>query len=115
MLDKDQLDANQFPDIEAKVISVTKSENEFRGQTYSHLARLHFTVRGKTVRRDVSANIVIGEDDVTVEAVAAFRFTEFGIKPYSAFLGAVKNLDEFFVYCSLTAGRNPRDGAGKSN
>jgi len=112
MLDKDQLNAKQYREIEAKVISVTKRENTFRDQSYSHVAELEFTVHGETVTRDVSANISVDEGAITVEAVGSFRFTEFGIEPYSTFLGAVRNLDEFFVYCSLHA---ERDRSGASN
>ncbi len=107
MVDPDQLDAKAYPDIEATVTSVSQREHTFKGTTYSHAVTLEFTVHGKTVTRDVAANITMANNSVTVHAAAAFRFTEFDIEPYSAFFGAVKNLDEFFVYCSLHAVREP--------
>ena len=107
MLDTDQLDVKQYPEIEATVVSVAQRENTFKGATYSHVATLEFTVCGKTVSRDIAANITTAENTITVHAAAAFHFTEFGIEPYSALFGAVKNLDEFFLYCSFYAEREP--------
>ncbi len=107
MLDTDQLDVKQYPDVEAAVISISLRENTFKGTTYSHVATLEFTVHGNTVTRDVAANITTADNIVTVHAAAAFRFSEFGIEPYSALFGAVKNLDEFFLYCSFYAERQP--------
>lgn len=105
MLDTDQLNVTQYPNIEATVTSVSERENTFKGETYSHVATLEITVCGKTVTRDIAAKITAEDDTVAVLAVAAFRFSEFDIKPYSALFGAVKNLDEFFLYCSFYAER----------
>jgi hypothetical protein len=44
-------------------------------------------------------------DALTIEGVGSARFTDFGIKPFSAFMGAVKNLDEFHLYLNLRARR----------
>lgn len=107
MLDEDQLDAEDFPSISASVVSVTEGENEFRGSLYTHTAELELTVRDETVTRKVSANVIVREDTISIEAAAAYRFTEFGIEPYSAMFGAVKNQDEFFVFCSIVAEREP--------
>lgn len=40
---------------------------------------------------------------LTVEATGAFLFTDFGIEPYSAFLGLVKVADPFHLYLRLVA------------
>lgn len=103
MLDADQLDSETFPSIDASLQSVREEATEFKGESYTHVAKLAVTVHGETVTREIAANVVLDEDGVSIEAAGAFRFTEFGIEPYSAMLGAVKNQDEFFIYCSITA------------
>ena len=56
------------------------------------------------VERDVAADIAFdGDGALTIEAVGDFAFTEFGIKPFSAALGAVRNKDAFRVYVNVTA------------
>jgi hypothetical protein len=37
------------------------------------------------------------------EALGELRFTEFGIEPYTAALGAVKNADQFHLWVDLVA------------
>ena len=65
------------------------------------MATLAFTVHGKTVKRECPANIVVEENGLKVDAVGAFKFSEFGIKPYSAMAGAVKNADEFHLFVKI--------------
>ena len=50
----------------------------------------------------VSSRAIDG-DELSIEAVGEFTFEEFGIEPYSAFLGSVKNKNEFFIYLNLKA------------
>ena len=54
-------------------------------------------------KQPVTARYELIEDGLHIEAVGVFNFREFGIKPYSAMLGAVKNKDEFHVYVALVA------------
>lgn len=107
MLDDDQLDSEAFPSIDVSLKSIREEATEFRGESYTHVANLAFTVHGETVTREIAANVVLDGDRVSIEAAGAFRFTEFGIEPYSAMLGAVKNQDEFFIFCSITAHSKP--------
>jgi len=107
MLAGDQLGADEFPSIQSKVVSISEKEHEFMGYRYTHRVEIECTVRGVTVNRAVSANIEMNDDHFDVEAVGAFRFTEFDIKPYSGMLGAVKNKDEFYLYCSFQARSTP--------
>ena len=103
MLGKDQLDAEQFPDISAKLISVRDGAGTHGKQRYAQIATIVFTVHGKTVERECPATIAVTGDGVTVDASGTFKFTEFGFKPYSAMLGAVKNLDAFDVLVHVQA------------
>jgi hypothetical protein len=63
------------------------------------------TVRGVRSEAPVRARMDVEGDQVRVEAYGAFRFTDFGIEPYRAFLGAVRNRDTFHLYLRLVAER----------
>ena len=109
MLEKDQLDAEQFPEIKAELVSIQSissmpSIQSTAGEkTFEQAATIRFTVHGKTVERAVPANVAIENGELNVEAVGRFRFTEFGFEPYSAFFGAVRNQDEFDLYVRIQA------------
>ena len=60
-------------------------------------------VHGETVERLVAARYSLEDGVLTVEVVGSFAFTEFGIKPYSSALGALKNRDRFHLYVQLIA------------
>ena len=62
-----------------------------------------FEVRGKRAERPARVRYTYREGKLEVEALGEFFFTDFGIKPYSAMLGAVRNRDRFHVYLLLTA------------
>lgn len=110
MLAKDQLDAQQFPDISAKVTSVRAEPTAQGKQNYTHLASVEFTVHGKTVTRDCPVSIAMNGENVIIDAIGLFKFSEFGIKPYSAMLGAVRNSDEFHVFVHAVARGKPDRG-----
>lgn len=103
MLAEGQLDAEQFAEIKVELVSVDSAQATHGEKTFDYAATIRFTVHGKTVERAVPANIALTADTLQVEATGQFRFTEFGIEPYSAFLGAVKNKDEFDVYVRIQA------------
>jgi hypothetical protein len=101
MRGKSQLDATAHPTITVQVLSVEQRATEIGGESFPWSARLAFTVHGVTVERAVPVRVVVAAGRVTLEAVGEFRFTDFGIKPYSAALGAVKNQDGFHLYARI--------------
>ncbi len=103
MLSKGQLDAAASPRITAKVTAVREQATTLGDVAFPYAADLELEIRGKTVKKPVAARYQLDGETLTIEAVGAFLFTDFGIKPYSALLGAVKNEDEFHVYVSLRA------------
>jgi hypothetical protein len=113
MLAKGQLDAEQYPEIKAELVSIQSISSNpsikptVGEKTFEHAATIRLTVHGKTVERAIPANVAVDNGVLFVEAVGQFRFTEFGIKPYSAFLGTVKNKDEFHVYVQIQAKAEP--------
>jgi len=76
---------------------------------FTHQAQVALTVHRTTVIRPAVVRFDELGDEMRIEAVGQFRFTDFGIEPYSAFLGAVKHLDGFYVYVNFTATRDDRD------
>lgn len=106
MLGAAQLDVARYPEVRAELLSLGRAEKP-RGRL-DGTAKIRLTLHGKSVERDFAATWKVENGKLSAEALGAFRFTEFGIKPYSAALGAVRNADEFHVYVALVG----RSGAG---
>ena len=105
MLSDEQLDAESDPEISVTLLGIAPGETQSGSVTFPYFADIAVRVRGQTVEREVAADFRIEGDRLFVEAVGLFTFTEFGIKPYSAFMGSVKNKDEFTFYLNLQAMR----------
>jgi hypothetical protein len=87
--------------IRARIVEI-RQENSQVGQTEPAWAvDLELEVHGQAVTRPLAARLTRDVDAVIVEALGTFRFSDFGIQPYSAMLGAVKNDDLFHVYVHL--------------
>ncbi len=103
MVGTKQLDAAKFPSISAQVVEIGEEASTSGEVPFTHRVILRLEVHGVTVERPVAARYSLEEDLLTVEAVGSFAFTEFGIRPFSAALGAVRNRDRFHIYILLTA------------
>jgi hypothetical protein len=103
MLSRKQLDAARFPELKARLVSVTPSPLRLGEVDFSHAGIVELTIHGKTVQRPFQARFSAAEGGAVtrLEAVGEATFGELGIEPYSAFLGAVKNLDRFHFYLLL--------------
>ncbi|MEM7583661.1 MAG: YceI family protein [Acidobacteriota bacterium] len=102
MVSKGQLNAENFPQITATLLSVSEKATTQGDVAFPYEAKLRLEVRGKAVEKLVAARFEFSGETLNVEAVGAYQFSDFGIKPYSAFFGAVKNQDEIHVYLNLT-------------
>lgn len=95
-----QLDAESHPHLSASVVSVEPSGDE----ELPWRVTLAFEAHGVRVERPVAARYEVGDAGrVTIEATGEFQFTDFGIKPYKAMMGTVKNHDEFDVVVRAVA------------
>ncbi len=103
MLSRKQLDAKKYPNITAALTQVREDTAEEPGHTHTHLATVEITLHGQTITRDFPAKIALEGDTLHIEAVLSCNFSDFGIKPYSALAGAVKNQDFFDFYINLRA------------
>lgn len=102
MLSAKQLDAERHPAISGRLTAVREQAARVGSVPFTHVATVELTVHGRTVSRDLAARFEEGEaGSVLLEAIGVLRFTDFGIEPYSAALGAVRNQDEFHLYVRL--------------
>jgi hypothetical protein len=99
MLDEEQLDAGRFPQLSAELVALRSAADA--PKPFTGFARLKLTIHGKSVERDVPASWKVENGVVSAEALGEFKFTEFGIEPYSGPLGAVKNRDDFHLFVAL--------------
>jgi hypothetical protein len=103
MLGDSQLDEKQFPTITLTLVNIQNESSVVGSTTFTHKAKVKLNIHGHDVERWVPANISFGNGVMQVEVAARLRFTEFGIKPFSAFFGAFRNQDEFDLYANFIA------------
>jgi polyisoprenoid-binding protein YceI len=95
MLGESQLAADLHPRIRLETTGVERVDDEAFPFRVSYDITIGDFTRGREVRARIAE---AGEGRLVVEAFGALRFTDFGIRPYRAFLGAVQTRDEFFLY-----------------
>lgn len=101
MLGGKQLDVERFPDISGSILKVEPSDGD--DTEFPFRVTIAFEVHGQRAEREIRGRFETTGDGVVLEAVGEFLFSDFGIKPYSAFLGAVRNRDELQLYVRLRA------------
>ena len=107
MLAKGQLDAARFPEITATLKSLTEKPAQRGEVAFTHEAVVAMTVHGQTVELPFAANVIAEADTLRVTALGMATFSDCGIKPFSAFLGAVRNEDAFYVYVNFSGTKKP--------
>lgn len=107
MLGAGQLDAKQYPKISVTLATLRAEPNTKESEKFTHTATIEFTVHGKTIERDCPTSIAIEDRGAVIDAMGEFKFSDFGIKPYSAMMGAVKNKDTFHIYTRIVAKVKP--------
>lgn len=104
MLGPRQLDAQRHATISATADVSRRQVGASTGpDPFPYVVNLRLEILGRAVERQANARYEYRDGRLEVEAYATFEFIDFGIKPYSAFLGAVRNRNEFHIYVSLTA------------
>jgi hypothetical protein len=106
MLGRSQLDAESFPAVVVEVLGLERRGGDGGAGARVALAwdaRVRVRLHGKTVERQVPVRWEVANGELTAEGLGEFRFTEFGIRPYSAVLGAIRNADLFHLYLHLVA------------
>lgn len=103
MLDEDQLDPGNHAVIAAVLSGIREDSTRVGTVDFHHMAMVDVTIHGVTVTRDVPLRWEREGETLVIEAVGRFTFEEFGIEPYSAFLGTVKVQNDFEIYLNLRA------------
>ncbi|MDJ0839795.1 MAG: YceI family protein [Acidobacteriota bacterium] len=103
MLGKKQLHGAEHKQIAARLVGVRSEKTTIGKQSFTHVLTMTFTIRGKTAEVEVPAVIETTDGVLKLEATAPMKFSDFGIKPYSAMLGAVANEDRLDLYVYLEA------------
>jgi len=104
MLGESQLQAETHPKIAARLRSLNKpAPGAGQNPEFPSRASVELEVTGKTAESGFDARVEWEGEKLILVAFGDFRFTDFGIEPYSAFLGAVQNADEFTIYAHLVA------------
>lgn len=98
MLGRGQLDAARHPRIEFRSIGIEHDG----GEPFPYLIGAELTVRDRGAPVGLRGRIMERDDGrVEVEAHGRMHFTDFGIRPYSAFLGTVRVQDLFHLYARI--------------
>jgi polyisoprenoid-binding protein YceI len=103
MMGASQLDATRYPMIHLAVSNLEKKKSVVGEETFEYQMKVILTLHGLTVEKQLPANIEVVENTLHAESVGTFAFTDFGITPFSAFMGAFKNQDKFHAYVKLEA------------
>ena len=99
MVSKKQVDADRHPRLRAEIVSVAARDDD----THPYTIELKVEIVGQSVTQGMVGRFELVDGRLRVEAFGELRFTDFGIEPYSAMFGAVRNDDPFHVYVNLEA------------
>jgi polyisoprenoid-binding protein YceI len=115
MLEDGQLAAERFPELRGELVELTPAAAPDAGGERRGEANLRLTVRGRTREVVMPVTWRLAGGELAAEGTAALHFSDFGIRPYSTLLGAIRNDDRFDVYVRLVAhpaaGEDPAAGA----
>ena len=110
MLGASQLDIARFSEIRAEVVRVEPRAAPAASEKPTETdggAGVRVTIHGRTVERLLQAKWSAADGALVAEVFGEYHFSEFGIDPYSAMLGAVRNTDNFHIYVRIEAHEVP--------
>jgi polyisoprenoid-binding protein YceI len=95
------LESEKFPTIKFASISVTDVQGSDEGRTFTLNGDL--TIREVTRRVAVPVNVTIKDQELRATGEGRIKQSEFGIKPYTGGLGAIKIADEVKINFVIVA------------
>jgi polyisoprenoid-binding protein YceI len=98
LLAEDQLDARRHPSIEVAVQGCVASATPGR-----YVADAAITIHGKTQKRPRAVVLLGAQGRLSTRGSLRFTHADFGMKPYSAWLGGVRNLETIDLLWALEA------------
>jgi hypothetical protein len=106
MLSPKQLFGERFGEVRAELLALEPRGGGANARVaLGWNAKVRLEVRGVAVEKIFPARFEVAEGgkELHAEVLGELLFTEFGIEPYSAALGAVKNADLFHLWVDLVA------------
>jgi hypothetical protein len=108
MLEAHQLFADRFPEIRGELVRLERRPGAPAPGDLDWNAIVKLEIRGRQVESTFAARWQVeANGELHAEALGELAFTQFGIEPYSAVLGAVKNADRFHLWIDLVAKPEP--------
>jgi polyisoprenoid-binding protein YceI len=105
MLAADQLFAERFPEIRATLVGlvVQLPAGQALDGAFEAKAKVKIEIHGVSVEKELAVHGQLAGGELEARMLGELAFTEFGIKPYSAVLGTVRNADRFHLFVDLVA------------
>lgn len=100
MLGEGQLDADSHPEIAFRSVEVTPAADD---DGFPWRIQAALTVQNRERATEMRARWFEEDGRIRIQAGGEFRFTDFEIEPYRAFLGSVQNQDRFVLFLDLVA------------
>ena len=107
VLSKKFMHAAKYPQVTVESLGIKELSESVSGGPHTHEMTIEITMHGETVAATFPATIALEGDHLTVDAAFPLRLSDFNIKSYSAFFGAVRFADTFHVYMHFEAKRKP--------
>lgn len=104
MLGPEQLDVEEYPTLRASLLEVTPGGATVGSVEHDLRLTVEITLHGTTRRETFTGRMIRDAPGWRLEALGTIRTSDYGIEPYSAMLGAVKNEDRVHVLVSLAVG-----------
>lgn len=102
MLGDEQLDAERHPVLAARLLRVVPEVARVGSVEHAYRLAVEISLHGVTREETFTARMHRQERGWRLEALGTLRSSDYGIEPYSAFLGAVRNEDEIHVLVALS-------------
>ena len=100
------MDAARYPEVRVKSLDIKAIPDRASKNPHTHNMSIEIAMHGRTVKATFPATITLHDDHLTVDAAFPLYLSDFNIKPYSGFFGAVRFSDQFHVYMHFEATRN---------
>ena len=105
VLSKKLMHAAKYPQVSVKCLGIKKLSEPAAGGPHTHEMTIDITMHGETVEATFPSTITLEGDYLTVDAAFPLDLSDFNIKPYSSFFGAVRFANRFHVYMHFEAQR----------
>ncbi len=111
ILSKKFMDAARYPEVRVKSLGIEIIPDGPNKNPHTYNMKIQIAMHGETVKATFPATIILNGDHLTIDAAFRLKLSDFKIKPYSGFFGAVRFSDQFHVYMHFEATRSKDEDA----